>query len=183
MAFSNKIIFNPKTKQGLRFLRTSKETGGELLEMETTYHRQSTEPPPHYHPQQVEDFTVLKGELTVRIDGALQALKQGDKLRIPKNTVHSMWNSTNKKTVVNWKVQPALDTENFLETAIGLATDGKTNDDGMPGILQIALLANKYGTVFRLSKPHFAVQKLLFLFLTPFAFLFGYRPTYQKYLD
>ncbi len=183
MAFKNKHISNPKTGQDIKFLQTSKDTDGKLLEMEATYNSHSKEPAAHYHPFQVEDFTVLSGQLTVRIDGQLKVLKQGDTLHIPINKVHSMWNDTDDKTIVNWKVQPAMNTDNLLETVTGLAVDGKTNEDGMPNILQVALMANKYSDVFRLSKPPFPVQKILFIILTPFSYLFGYRPTYKKYLD
>ncbi len=183
MAFKNKTIHNPKTRQDIKFLQTGKDTNGQLLEMEATFNEHSKEPAAHYHPYQVEDFTVLSGELTVRIDGQLKVLKKGDTLHIPKNKVHSMWNNTNDKTIVNWKVQPAMNTDHLLETATGLANDGKTNEDGMPNILQVALMANKYADVFRLAKPPFAIQKLLFIILTPFAYLFGYKPTYKKYLD
>ena len=183
MAIKNKILRNPKTKQEIRFLQTHKDTGGQLLEMEATFNAHSKEPAPHYHPYQEEDFTVLSGELNVRMDGKIIVFKKGDTLHVPKNTVHSMWNDSDDKTVINWKVQPAMNTENLFETATGLALDGKTNDDGMPNILQVALMANKYEDVFRLAKPPFVIQKMVFVLLTPFAYLFGYRPGYQKYLD
>ena len=183
MAFRNKQISNPKTGQDIKFLQTAKDTNGSLLEMEATYNSQSKEPAAHYHPFQVEDFTVLSGQLTVRIDRQLKVLKKGDRLHIPINKIHSMWNDTYGKTIVNWKVQPAMYTDNLLETATGLAIDGKTNDDGIPNIFQAALMANKYSDVFRLSKAPFAIQKTLFIILTPFSYLFGYRPTYKKYLD
>lgn len=183
MAFKHKIISNQKTGQDYKFIQTARDTNGKLLEMESTYHSHSKEPVAHYHPFQAEDFTVLSGQLNVRIDGQLKFLKQGDTLHIPAGKVHCMWNDTDGKTVVNWKVQPAMDTENLLETITGLASDGKTNDGGMPDILQAALIANKYSNVFRLSKPPFPVQKILFVILTPFAYLLGYRPTYKKYLD
>jgi len=183
MAIPNKVLSNPITKQNIRFLQTSKDTGGKLLEMETTYHTLSLEPPPHYHPHQEEDFTVIEGYLTVRIDGQLKVLRSGDTLHIRKNQIHSMWNNTDAKTVVNWKVRPAMDTENFLETVMGLAGDAKVNRKGIPNLLQVALIANKFAAVFRLSKPPFVVQRLLFLILLPFSYLFGYRATYGKYLD
>jgi hypothetical protein len=46
-----------------------------------------------------------------------------------------MWNNSDGKTIVNWKVQPARNTENLLEMASGLANDGKTNANGLPNIL------------------------------------------------
>jgi quercetin dioxygenase-like cupin family protein len=183
MAIKNKTLCNPKTKQDIRFLQTSKDTDGKLLEMEASFNPHSKEPVPHYHPYQEEDFTVLFGELTVRIDGQVKVFKKGEMLHIPKNKVHSMWNNSDGKTVVNWKVQPAMNTENLFETANGLAMDGKTNDEGMPNLFQLALMANKYADVFRLSKPPYVIQKTLFILLSPLAYLVGYRPTYKKYLD
>lgn len=183
MAFQNKKIRNLKTGQEIKFIRTAKDTGGQLLEMESTYHSRSKEPPPHYHPNQVEDFTVVSGFLTVRIDGVVRVLRKGDKLRVAKNQVHSMWNNTDEKTVIHWKVHPAMETDNFLETLIGLANDGKTNNEGVPAILQVAPIAIKYSDVFRLAKPPFAVQKILFTVLMPFSYLLGYRSSYKKYLD
>ncbi|GAB3165843.1 cupin domain-containing protein [Telluribacter humicola] len=183
MAYQNKTISNPRTHQTIRFLRTGKDTNGQLLEMEATYNAFSKEPAAHYHPHQEEEFIVLEGEMTVRIDGDLRVLTKGDKLHVPKNKVHSMWNNTTTKTVVNWKVRPALETEHLLETLHGLANDGKTNEAGMPSLLQVAVLIDKYNHVMRLAKPSYAVQKSLFTILTPFAYLLGYKPTDKKYLD
>jgi quercetin dioxygenase-like cupin family protein len=183
MAYPNKIIRNSVTGQDIQFIKTGRDTNGELLEMITTYNAQSKEPVPHYHPYQEEDFTVLEGELTVKINGQLRLLKQGDQLHIAKNEVHGMWNASQHKTVVNWKVQPALHTEHLLETGTGLANDDKLNKAGMPHILQVALMANKFKNEFRLSKPPFLLQRILFALLTPFAYIAGYKPTYKKYLD
>lgn len=183
MAYQNKTISNSITGQDIKFLRTAKDTNGQLLEMETTYNGYSKEPVAHYHPNQREDFTVSSGELTIRIDGELKVLKAGDSLHIPGNKVHAMWNNSAGITVVTWKIQPALNTEYFLETAMGLAADGKTNKDGMPSILQVALMANKFSQEFRLAKLPYAVQKVLFGLLSPIAYLFGFRPSYKKYVD
>jgi len=142
MAYRNKTIFNPKTLVEIKFLQTANDTNGQLLEMEAGYNAHSNEPAAHYHPYQAEDFTVLSGELTVRIDGQIKVLKQGDTLHIPKTKVHSMWNNSQNKTVVNWKVQPAMNTADLLQTASGLANDGKTNKKRMPNLLQVALMAN-----------------------------------------
>lgn len=183
MAFKNKIIKNSITGQDIKFILTGHDTDGQLLEMEATYNSFSKEPAAHYHPFQVEDFIILSGQLTVRIDKQVKILKQGDTLHIPKNKVHAMWNNSNEKTVVNWKVQPAMNTENLLETASGLANDGKTNANGIPNIFQVALMSIKYSAVFRLASPPFIIQKILFFVLAPFSYLFGYKPSYKNYLD
>ena len=183
MAYRGKKINNPAAKLSIHFLQTAKDTGGRLLEMESTYQAGSIEPAEHYHPCQEEDFTVLQGELTVKMHGQITVLKPGDSLHIAPGVKHSMWNGSNSNTVVNWQVRPAMHTEHLLETAAGLASDGKVNKKGMPSILQVALMANKYSKVFRLSKPAFAVQKVVFVILSPFARLVGLQPDYQEYLD
>ncbi|HKH60884.1 MAG TPA: cupin domain-containing protein [Flavitalea sp.] len=183
MAYKNKTITNPKTGQIIKFIQTAEHTGGRLLEMESTFKANSVEPPLHYHPHQEENFSVISGELSVKIDGVLKTYAAGDKFHVPKNMPHSMWNASNSPAVLNWKVRPALNTEHFFENSIGLANDGKTNERGMPPFLQVALLANEYSNTFRFSKPPFIIQNIIFSLLVPFAWLAGYRATYKKYLN
>ncbi len=177
------MLINPVTRQDIRFLRTARDTNGELLEMETTYNSHSKEPPLHFHPAQTEDFKVVYGELTVRMDGKIKKLKAGDSLHIAPNERHAMWNNSNGKTVVHWQIKPALNSEQLFETIIGLAKDGKTNSKGMPSLLQTALTAQSFFPVFRLAKPSFTMQRLLFGILRPIAHLAGYKATYDKYID
>lgn len=183
MAYKGKIITNPLNKQTIEFVTTAGECNGKLLEMVATWGPYSIKPMEHYHPCQDEEFTVLEGELTVRLKGKTFPLQQGDSIDIPANAAHAMWNDTDKKTTVNWKVFPALNTEYFLETGIGLAADGKTSKNGMPDILQTSLLAKKYQQEFRLNKPPYIIQQILFALLTPFALLSGKRAVYEKYID
>ena len=183
MAYANKVIRQPHIRQTIRFLRTAKETGGELLEMESNYDAHSSEPPPHYHPQQAEDFRVEAGEISVRMHGKVNILKAGDNLHIPANTVHAMWNHTRDRSVVNWQVRPAMDTEYFLETMIGLANDGQTDSSGKPGLLQLALSVPHFAPVFRLTQPPYWLQRVLFTVLAPFARIRGKQAVYDRYLD
>lgn len=183
MAIPGKVIHNSLTRQSIRFIKTSQDTDGQLLEMESVYLAQSREPAPHYHPKQEEDFLVLEGELTVVLDGQLMLLKAGDRLHIPAGVHHAMWNSSNTNTIINWQVRPALKTEYFLETVYGLAADGKTNRKGMPVLWQVAATGRYFDNEFRLSKPGFGVQKLVFGLMAPIAYVFGYRGLYKRYID
>ncbi len=183
MANANKVIRNDQTGQALRFIQTSRDTNGQLLEMESTLRAHSTRPPAHYHPNQDEDFTVLSGELTVQLEGQTKTLRQGDRIHISRNVVHSMWNQSDEEAVVNWRVSPALDTEDFFETAYGLANDGKVGPNGRPALLQAALLMQHFSRVYRLTRPSLFVQRVVFGLLSPLAYVAGYRPTYKKYLN
>lgn len=183
MACKNKIIRNPVSGQSIRFLQTSADTEGELLEMESQFAPRSAEPVPHYHPHQQELFTVLEGCIHVRLNGVVKELKKGEQLVVSPKAVHSMWNPFPAKAVVNWKVQPALSTEYFLETGMGLAAEGKVNQKGLPSVLQTALLARRYKNVFRLAKPSYFLQRLVFGALAPVSKLAGYKAVYKKYID
>lgn len=183
MAYKNKMIHNPVTNQRIEFLQTAKDTKGSLLEMQSTYIGKSKEPAAHYHPKQEELFTVLEGELTVVLNNRKLTLKKGEQLHIAANQIHSMWNDNDCITVVNWKVWPALDTEYLLETAAGLAADGKTNKDGMPHLLQLSVTGIRFDQVFRIANPPRIILKNLFCVLAPFAWLLGYKAVYKKYID
>ncbi len=183
MAYSNKVISNPQTGQSIKFLQSAKDTGGRLLEMESTYQSRSQEPPLHYHPLQSEIFTVLQGELTVLLNGEKKLYRAGQQLNIAPGCRHAMWNESEGIVTVNWKVIPAMDTEYLLETGMGLARSGKTKKTGMPAFLQVVMMADSFGKVFRLAKPPYAVQKLLFTVLKPVALLAGYKGRYKEYID
>lgn len=183
MAISGKTISNPITGQSIRFIKVGSETTGDLLEMISEYLGRSKEPPMHYHPVQQEYFSVMEGELTVKMKDKTTVYKAGEFFIVPAGVKHSMWNEFDGKTKFNWKVMPALKTEYLLETAFGLAIKGKTSDSGMPSILQSALLMNRYKNEFRLAKPGFAVQRLIFGILSPLGKIAGYKSFYTEYCD
>lgn len=166
MAFKGKVIHNAKTGQTLEFVTTAADGDGMLLEMISTYRPHSTRPPAHYHPFQDEHFTVLEGELTVRLNDETVILEKGYSIGIPKHVVHSMWNASGSKTIVQWKVMPALKTEFFLEALMDLSNHDKTGDSGKPPLSEMARLAQSYSREFRLAKPPYVIQKLFFRFLS-----------------
>lgn len=183
MAYPNKEIRHPATGQLIRFLQTSRETQGELLEMESVFSPRSLAPPLHFHPNQDEQFEVLEGCLTVNCKGRQFQLQAGEGLFIPAQTPHAMWNMGETAARVNWKVFPAMKTEYLLETLMGLAADGKTNSSGKPTFLQTVLTARQFAAEFRLASPAPLVQSLLFSLLSPIARLKGLKGIYPKYLD
>lgn len=183
MAYKGKILANQVTGQQIEFIQTSRDTDGDHLEMISTYDKPSLPPVPHYHPYQEEWFIVLEGELTVMINKATFRLVKGDRIHIPADTPHAMWNAHPGRTRVSWKVSPALDTEYMLEMAAGLANDNKLNDKGMPDKLQLVVMANHFANVYRLTRPSYLLQKALFTLITPLARLKGYKPVYRQYID
>jgi quercetin dioxygenase-like cupin family protein len=183
MAYSGKRIVNPLSGQTIKFITTAKDSNGEKLEMISSWLPHSQKPVEHYHPNQEEYFKVIEGELTININRQIKVLKKGEVIHIPAGTAHVMWNDSSKLAVANWKVLPAYDTEYFLETGVGLAAAGKVGGNGMPGILQVSLLAQRFNKEFRLKKLPFFLQRILFGLLTPVALLNGKRSIYKEYID
>ena len=111
MARPGLTLTDPTTGQTITFLQTAAETGGALLEMETSYVGKGGKPPMHRHPSQDEHFEVLEGELHVKLGRKSRVLKAGDSLDIPAGTAHAMSGTARAR----WEVRPALGTEQFLE--------------------------------------------------------------------
>ena len=180
MAKRGDVLTNATGEQ-LIFRQTAAETNGALLEMEAHYHPQSSRPPEHYHPSQEEHFTVLAGSFLVSIDNVPKTYDVGDTFVVPAGSPHWMHNISQEQGRLNWQTRPAMDTEIFFETLWGLAKDGRTNQKGVPNLLQVAVLFQAFDHVFRLTKPPYWLQKLLFATLAPIGRLLGYRARYEKY--
>ena len=169
---------NPVSGQHLVIQKTSQDTGGELLEVESVYTKPiPSRPPTHYHPRQEERFEVLAGKLDVLVDGQERTLEEGEILILPAGVPHEMW-SAEAGTRVNWQTRPALKTEAFFETVWGLAKDSKVNGKGVSNLLRVALIAREYEDEFRLASPPWAVQRVLFGLLAPVGRLLGYDARY-----
>ena len=151
--------------QRLIFLQTSGSTQGELLEMQVPYEPHSAPPPEHYHPEQDERFEVLAGQFKANIGGRETTYGVGDVFAVPAGTPHLMHNISDEQGRLNWQVRPALDTETFFASLWGLAQDGKTNRNGAPNLLQMALIGRKHAREFRLTKPPYIVTSLVFAIL------------------
>lgn len=174
MARAGDLLTNPVTGQTLRFVRTAADTGGALLEMESTWTPGGREPPEHFHPRQAERFTVLAGTVRVRLGGALRDLRAGDALDVPAGARHAMWNPSNDlSATVRWETRPALTTERMFEAMFGLATRGAVDARGVPGLLDLAVLLRRHRGEFRLSRPTPAVQAIVFGALAPVGRLLG----------
>lgn len=139
MARRGLTLTDPTTGQTITFLRTAADTGGELLEMETTYAGKVGKPPLHRHPAQAERFEVLEGELHVRLGRKSRTLIAGEQLDVPAGTAHAM----HGKARARWEVRPALETEAFLEAVC---------DPHAPASARLAA-AWRHRAEFRLTGP------------------------------
>jgi hypothetical protein len=175
MARSGEQINNPIAGLSLIFTKTAADTDGELLEMEATYEPSSVEPVVHFHPRQSEHFEILDGALHARIGDSERELHAGDTVVIEAGVAHAMWNEGPDTARTRWQTRPALRTENFFESTFRLAREGKTNEKGLPGPLQLAVVASEYRDEFRTTSPPQALQGIVLAVLAPIGRLLGRR--------
>jgi quercetin dioxygenase-like cupin family protein len=134
----------------------------------------------HRHPSIVERFTVLEGELTLKLDGQTSVLREGESAVVEAGTWHDWWNAGDRDARARVEVTPGERFAHMIETLFGLARLGYTNDKGMPHPLQLALTAREFSDVIVFRSPPVAVQRALFGALAPLAHWRGYRATYPQ---
>jgi quercetin dioxygenase-like cupin family protein len=146
---------------------TIRQSTPELLEVEVTYGPAGSPPPKHLHPSQDEHFEVLAGTINVRVGGQERTLRQGDRIDVPRNTVHQMWNAAGEPARVLWQTRPAGRTEQWFAAIDDLHRTGRVGRNGMPGPLAFAALLDEYSDVFRLAAGPAPVMRGLVAVLGP----------------
>ena len=152
MASTGDVLENPLTGQTLTFRRTTAQTGGELLEVESSWEAAGPEPPEHHHPHQQEHFQVLEGELRARVGDVEHTVRAGETLEVPSGTPHAMWNPGPGRARAVWQTRPALKTEAFFEMVWGLAQASARGEES-PDPERAAAMLSEYTDEFRLGRP------------------------------
>src|SRR6266699_6164668 len=135
----------------------------------------------HRHPALVERFTVLEGELTVKLAGQTTVLREDKTAVVEPGVWHDWWNASDHQDArVRVEVTPGERFAHMIETVFGLARLSHTNSKGMPYPLQLALFAQQFSDVIEFRSPPPAVQRTLFGALAPVARWRGYRATYPQ---
>ena len=95
---------------------------------------------------------------------------------IPAGTLHRFWNESDLDAHATQEFRPALDIASFFESYAALAADGKLKADGMPPLLQLAVMIPAFADEIRVPKPPWPVQQAMARVLGPVARARGYRP-------
>ena len=134
----------------------------------------------HRHPAQVEEFTVLEGELTVMRNAQTSILRRGETAVVEPGVWHDWWNAGDRDARVRVEVTPGERFLYMIETFFGLARLGHTDGKGKPYLLQLALTAQEFSDVLVFRSPSPLVQRALFGALGLAARWRGYRATYPQ---
>lgn len=181
MTRTNHTIHNPVIGHHITFLQTGTQTNGELLQIEYVVERPEDKPviPLHKHLKCTERFEAVHGKLGVVLDGKRHVLDVGQSVNIPPGTTHTFWNAGSGELRFITDVRPPGDLQTYWETVFGLAQDGKVNANGLPNLLQLAVvapLADSYD-----PRTPVAVTKALVVVLGSIGRLLGYEARYPQY--
>jgi quercetin dioxygenase-like cupin family protein len=178
MIHAGDVIENPVTGERLVFRKTSRETNGEAVVIETIVKPNGFVAAGHLHPYQEERFQVLRGTVGFRVGREEIVAGPGQRLTVPAGTAHKFWNAGEDEAHFVCEVRPALQFEQLIETMFGLAADGKTNRKGMPNPLRLAVIAQAHFDNVHLPFPPAWMQRMGLALGAPLGRLLGYEATY-----
>lgn len=135
-------------------------------------------PDEHIHPHQEEIIEVLAGEYAVAIEDTEHRLSEGEEITVPQNMKHRHWNPSAEPVRVAHEHHPARDSAAHAETMWALAQKGKTNEKGIPNLLQFAVINKAHPGIAYTTGVPIPVQKAMFAVLAPIGRLAGYEAEY-----
>lgn len=168
MAFKGQIL--DMTPVGMKFtvLQASSDTQGNALELhwELLPGCNMNDPLIHIHPDAIETYEVLEGEMEFYIKDKWMPAKKGDQLSVPKGVTHCFRNPTDTIVRVLNTHQPALKMENYFEDVckvLDRVTDNRRKIFRMNlrTMLFMSVLMNKYrAEIIAKNPPDMAIKVL-----------------------
>jgi len=171
-------IANARTGQRMIFLKTAKETNGDLLEIDSFNPKTDLREPIHIHPKQESSAEVISGKLHFLVNGKELIIGPGERMTIPAGVPHCFWNEDDTEAHSIQRFSPALTIDEFFESFFALSRDGKLNAKGIPNFFHTSLIMLKHKNDIRVTNPPWAIQLLTYYTLAPIGLLMGYRGDY-----
>jgi mannose-6-phosphate isomerase-like protein (cupin superfamily) len=179
MARQGQVIDNPASGERLKWHLTAADTDGRLARAEFWVRPGGAVPLPHVHRRSEERFEVISGVMGLERDGERGELTRGQRATVPAGVEHRWWNAGPDELHFMVELEPPLRFEQLIETAFRLARDGRTNAKGVPGLLQLAVIAREYRDEVQATAPPIWLQRALFTLLAPIGRALGRRPVYE----
>ena len=144
----------------VEILRSTAETGGELLEFDVVGNARGFLAQPHVHTRQTERLEVIEGILELRVAGRTHRLEAGQAMEVPPGTAHRQ-RSGGGDGRVRIEIRPAAGTERFLERLAEMTAAGDVTSGGWPRPVAGAALVRDFGDDGHGAWPPLRVQKAL----------------------
>jgi mannose-6-phosphate isomerase-like protein (cupin superfamily) len=153
-------------------IRSSSHTNGASLDLEWEVPpglNMELEPFYHKHPNAIETYEILEGEMEFFVNDNWVTAKKGDKLTVPKGVTHMFRNPTNQVVKVYNTHQPALRMQEFFEDGerflLRMTNDRKKEFKlDFKAKLHMSVVLNKYRSeIIGVRPPDFALRILGFI--------------------
>jgi quercetin dioxygenase-like cupin family protein len=101
--------------------------------------------PPHLHPRQEENWSVVEGEVRFQLGNDKRVLTPEDgEVLVPRGTKHGLASSSDREAHLRCRVVPARDLQAFLEESAEAAREGLIRRGGIPKSLRGARWAARF---------------------------------------
>lgn len=143
-------IENPQTGERMTWVRTSRDNGGALAEIDMELTPAAFLAAEHIHLHQEEKFEVLEGRIRVRTGGDESVRGPGEIVVVAAGTPHSWAPEDGKGARVRLTFTPGDRIEDFFDEFFRCAREGRTNAKGLPSspfvAARLCLTHDMYGT-------------------------------------
>jgi mannose-6-phosphate isomerase-like protein (cupin superfamily) len=169
MAVKDQIIDMSPLGMIFTVVRSKEDTNGKSLDLEWELLPQCNmvDPLYHIHPEAIETYHILEGEMEFYIKDKWISAKEGDKLKVDIGVKHAFRNPTDKIVKVYNTHEPAFDMEDYFEDVckvVKLAKNRKTNNVSMKNLKTLllfgALMKNYRKEIIAVNPPDFLVRTL-----------------------
>ena len=149
-------------------VRNAAATNGQSLDLEWELLPQCNMKDPlfHTHPNAIETYEILEGNMEFFVKDKWLPAKKGDKLTVPKGVAHTFRNPTDKIVKVYNTHQPALRMEAYFEDVVKVldkVTNKRTKNFKMDLNAKLylgALMSNYRNDIIAVKPPDFVVRFL-----------------------
>jgi mannose-6-phosphate isomerase-like protein (cupin superfamily) len=174
-------IHNPVTGEVARLNVVPADSDGRRLEVDLWLQPGAAVARAHVHPQLVERYEVVEGEVGFLVGTDTRVARPGDEtVEVPAGTVHDWWNAGDGIAHVKFELAGTAPTParflSAIEALWSLGAQGRVNAQGMPDALWLAAIGREYRDVVVFTSPPAAVQATLFPLLAALARRTGRSP-------
>lgn len=166
---------NPALGHEYRLLERGTDEDGDFLRAEARFETGATHFGEHVHEHQNETWRVLSGAFTITIGSTERTLEAGEQMTLPAGVPHHHENPPDTTTHVLYEIRPPSTMASLLRAFAAVARDGRADADGLPNLLQTAVILDACPGTYETRLP-ISVQKWLFALLAPVGRRRGYRP-------
>jgi mannose-6-phosphate isomerase-like protein (cupin superfamily) len=169
MAVKNQILDMSPLGMIFMVVKSKEDTEGKSLDLEWELLPQCNmvDPLYHIHPEAIETYHILEGEMEFFIKDKWITAREGDKLKVDIGVKHAFRNPTDNIVKVYNTHEPAFDMEDYFEDVcklVELAKNRKTNKVSMKNLKTLLLfgmlMKNYRKEIIAVNPPDFIVRTL-----------------------